>query len=348
MPIPMITVIQNGKGFSGKQSLVKEFILLPKPHLSFQEGIDLISRVNRNIRDTLYQSKTNPGAANKCITDIGSYTCSLETPQQALELIENAIVTSLGNEMASNLSIALNIAANEIYDHEKNKYESATGALKSSDELIDQFADLISKFPRIMMLIEPFINSDQIAWYRLNLRISKFCLLANNLRLSDISSHENKNSETSENNDVISPIDNKIPDILKPSSSLIMPVNFYKFENATNVTHIGGLLSDINEKKLFSGLSCSLNETDDDFLADLAVGNQVKFLKIGGFNRSERVNKINRLIDIEYYLSDNKKLLDPKSEQRDINFSPEIEIPADISETISNYEDPKNAKIGKK
>lgn len=43
MPIPMITLIQNGKGYNGKQNLIKEFIILPKPHLSIQEVKTFIS-----------------------------------------------------------------------------------------------------------------------------------------------------------------------------------------------------------------------------------------------------------------------------------------------------------------
>ncbi len=77
----MITVLQHGKGFNGKQNLIKEFILMPRNNLKevfffnkiwlirFKiffilielKGIEIISKVNRNIRDTLYQSKTQPG-----------------------------------------------------------------------------------------------------------------------------------------------------------------------------------------------------------------------------------------------------------------------------------------------
>lgn len=65
--------------------------------------------------------------------------------------------------------------------------------------------------------------------------------------------------------------DTKIPDVLKPSNSILMPVNFYKFQNATNVTHISNVLKENDEKKLLNGLSCSLNENDDSFIADLVI-----------------------------------------------------------------------------
>ena len=89
MPVPLITVLQNGKGFLGKQQLIKEFILVPTPGFPLQKvimfkyaqgflflsifylfslflllkQIEVISHVNRSIRDSLYQSKTQPGVS---------------------------------------------------------------------------------------------------------------------------------------------------------------------------------------------------------------------------------------------------------------------------------------------
>lgn len=78
------------------------------------------------------------------------------------------------------------------------------------------------------------------------------------------------------------------------------------------------------------------------------MANQVRFLRIGGFNRSERVSKLNRLIEIEAYLAENKKLLDPKLESRDLGFSSDLEIPSEYFEAIQNPDDGKGQKAGKK
>lgn len=94
-------------------------------------------------------------------------------------------------------------------------------------------------------------------------------MVANNIKLNDL---EN-NSEEIENLQANVPADTKIPEVLKSSSSILMPVNFYKFQTATNVTHIGNVLKENEEKKLMNGLSCSLNENDDSFIADLVILN---------------------------------------------------------------------------
>lgn len=64
IPKPLVTVLQNGKGFNGKQTLIKEFILFPKPNVSMKETFDLMSKIQRSIRDTLYQSKQMPGVGS--------------------------------------------------------------------------------------------------------------------------------------------------------------------------------------------------------------------------------------------------------------------------------------------
>jgi enolase len=76
--------------------------------------------VNQFLRDFLYQSKQMPGAVNKCVTEQGSLTCTLDTPQQGLEMIENAINAVCSSEMSLNLQIALNVSANELFDSVSN------------------------------------------------------------------------------------------------------------------------------------------------------------------------------------------------------------------------------------
>lgn len=108
---------------------------------------------------------------------------------------------------------------------------------------------------------------DQIAWYKLYSRLSKYCLVANNFKFNDT-------EEKAEDTEILqahSPIETKLPEILRPPNSVIMPVNFYKFQNATNVSHISKIFKENDEKNLMSGLSCGLNENDDNFIVDLVI-----------------------------------------------------------------------------
>ena len=130
---------------------------------------------------------------------------------------------------------------------------------------------------------------------------------------------------------------NKSKEVPKSTPSVQMPVNFYKFENATTVTNLVGQLKDNQNKKLLTGLCCSTNEPDDSFLTDLAVGAQVSYLKVGGFNRAERVAKLNRLFEIEQYLSEKNMLTSSLEQASQTSFHYDFEIPADYNEAIQAY-----------
>ena len=67
------------------------------------------------------------------------------------------------------------------------------------------------------------------------------------------------------------------------------------------------------------------------------MGNQVSFIKIGGFQRSERVNKINRLIAIESYLKENSLLANVNEKGDEFVFPADLEIPHEFSEAIQTY-----------
>jgi uncharacterized radical SAM superfamily Fe-S cluster-containing enzyme len=64
---------------------------------------------------------------------------------------------------------------------------------------------------------------------------------------------------------------NKTKEIPKFTASVTMPLNFYKYENAMTVTNFISTIKDNQTKKLLSGLSCGVNESDDSFLTDLVI-----------------------------------------------------------------------------
>ena len=70
-----------------------------------------------------------------------------------------------------------------------------------------------------------------------------------------------------------------------------------------------------------------------------SVAKQAKFLRIGGINKSERLEKVNRLIEIEQYLGENQRLIDLKDPSRAITFTAGLEIPPEYIEAIKNQEE---------
>jgi hypothetical protein len=127
-----------------------------------------------------------------------------------------------------------------------------------------------------------------LAWYKLHARISKQCTVASilkpnehfNKKLSEKMMDSGRNDgvkvpaalesdSQSKINESLNSNSNKTKEIPKHTPSVIMPLNFFKFENANTVTSLVGQLKDNQNKKLLTGLSCSTNEPEDSFLTDL-------------------------------------------------------------------------------
>lgn len=112
------------------------------------------------------------------------------------------------------------------------------------------------------------IFKDTISWYKLYLKISNYCLIANNIKVND--NFDNSQVTTENSDETTKDATNKIFELLN-ARSLEMPVNFYKFENMVTLSSLIRRLNDCESKSLYSGLSCSINETNDTFLSDLVT-----------------------------------------------------------------------------
>ncbi len=153
------------------------------------------------------------------------------------------------------------------------------GGLKSGEELVDVYIDLLNKYPRIVMFIEPFTQNDQFCWYKLQSKISNRCFVANNLRHAELVDRKS--------DELLNQLQEKsVPEVAKcaalvrpaHSTQPTMPVNFYKYENRTNVSNISKTLRENTaDASLINGLSCGTSEHEDAFLADLV---KTRFLLI--------------------------------------------------------------------
>ena len=133
-----------------------------------------------------------------------------------------------------------------------------------------------------------------MAWYKLHARLSKHCTIASilkpneqfNKKVSEKMMDSGRNEggagggkiavaldsdSQSKINESLNSNSNKSKEIPKHTPSVIMPLNFYKFESANTVTSLVGQLKDNQNKKLLTGLSCSVNEAEDSFLTDLVA-----------------------------------------------------------------------------
>ena len=174
---------------------------------------------------------------------------------------------------------------------EKSRYEIGVNLLKTGDELIDIYADLSAKYPRIDMIIDPFLKTvsplaialefwvlcgswlffkDQLNWYKLNAKISKSCFVANSSLVTNESLINHPPAhELQDITETATPRPNQSNSSLSTQEPLLMPVNFLKYENTATVSDTAKHVSELRSRGLQVGYTCSSNEPDDGFLADL-------------------------------------------------------------------------------
>nr|XP_020843828.1 enolase 4 isoform X2 [Phascolarctos cinereus] len=230
---------------------------------------------------------------------IGCLSINYDTIEQPLLLIQG-ICGNLGLELGINLYLAINCAAHELIDYTRGKYEVTTGVFKNPCEMVDIYVDLINKFPSITALIDPVRKEDIEQWDSICNALGSRCnIIAGTASKSVSKLLEEKNVSTPK------------------SSGLII-----KHTNQTTVSDLIEVTRLIESQKRIAILGSTEGESSDDSLADLAVGLGVRFLKLGGLSRGERMTKYNRLFAIEEELVQSGTLT-PTAGQTFIDFNEE-------------------------
>ncbi|XP_031811788.1 enolase 4 isoform X2 [Sarcophilus harrisii] len=182
----------------------------------------------------------------------------------------------------------------------RGKYEVTTGVFKNPSEMVDIYVDLINKFPSITALIDPVRKEDIEQWGSICNALGSRC----NIIAGTASKSVPKLLEEQNVN-------------IPKSSGLII-----KHTNQTTISNLIEVTNLIESQKRIAILGSTEGESSDDSLADLAVGLGVRFLKLGGLSRGERMTKYNRLFTIEEELVQSGTLT-PTAGQTFIDFSEE-------------------------
>ncbi|PIK49475.1 putative enolase-like protein ENO4 [Apostichopus japonicus] len=275
-PIPMMTVLSSGKASPGKQNLLKEVLLIPKPDLSFCESVQQLTQIYQRVSN-LHFSKV--GVVAYYTNDFGGVCPQYDRPDQLLDHITEALL-SLGLTAGEDIFIGLNCAAHEIYDPDKGKYEVMSGALKTGDDMLEVYGDLITRYPGIIALIDPLRKHDITALERLCSQFSEKCFILG---------------------DQVYPRPEKF--LLTGFDKLNLNGATLKLQQMTAVTDVLKASRMIHDNGCVSIIAGVQGDTTDPFLADLAVGAQATFVKFGAPTRGERVALYNRLSRISDELS---------------------------------------------
>ncbi|XP_059757080.1 enolase 4 isoform X5 [Balaenoptera ricei] len=175
---------------------------------------------------------------------------------------------------------------NKTIEMSKGKYEVMMGTYKNAAEMVDLYVELINKFPSIIALIDPFRKEDSEQWDSTYNALGSKCYIIAGTASKSI-------SKLLEDGNI---------GILRCSGLIV------KHTNQTTMSDLVEMTNLIDSKKHIAVFGSAEGESSDDSLVDLAVGLGVRFIKLGGLSRGERVTKYNRLFTIEEELVQNGTL----------------------------------------
>ena len=276
LPNPLMNII-NGGAHADNDLNIQEFMIRPDSAINFMDAIEKCFIVIQNLKKILKSKKflTNVG-------DEGGFAPSLNSNEEALNLITDAI-ESAKLKPGKDISICLDVAANELID-KKGNYSIQSGNHETVDNVIKYYKNLVSKYP-IKSIEDPFAEEDWEAWSTLTSQIANNVQIVGDDLFVTNEKRLNKGIE------------------LKSANSILIKVN-----QIGTLTETLDVINTALENNFTTVISHRSGDSEDTFIADLAVMTNSSQIKTGSLARSERVSKYNRLIRIEEELGKNAKM----------------------------------------
>ncbi|MDP4529222.1 phosphopyruvate hydratase [Alkalimonas delamerensis] len=272
MPVPMMNIINGGEHADNNVD-IQEFMIQPVGAKSFGEGLRMGAEIFHQLKKELQQR-----GLNTAVGDEGGFAPDLKSNEEALTVIVEA-VKAAGYEMNKDITLALDCAASEFY-HDGMYELSGEGKSFDSFGFNDFLADLTQKFP-IVSIEDGLDESDWDGWKDLTQKIgAKVQLVGDDLFVTN-TKILTRGIEEGIGNSIL--------------------IKFNQIGSLTETLQAIKMAKDAGFTVVISHRS---GETEDAFIADLAVGTAAGQIKTGSLCRSDRVAKYNQLLRIEQELGD--------------------------------------------
>ena len=276
LPYPLMNII-NGGAHADNDLNIQEFMIRPDSAKNFMDAIEKCFLVIQSLKKIL---KSKNLLVN--VGDEGGFAPSINSNEEALNLIVDAIEKAK-LKPGKDLSICLDVAANELIDKNGN-YSIQSGTYENVDNVIKYYKNIVSKYP-IKSIEDPFAEEDWNAWTKLTSELGKNVQIVGD----DLFVTNEKRLKKG--------IDEK------SANSILIKVN--QIGTLTETLNV----IDLAQKNNFSTvISHRSGDSEDTFIADLAVSTNSSQIKTGSLARSERVAKYNRLLRIEEELGNKAKM----------------------------------------
>ncbi len=266
LPFPLMNII-NGGAHADNGLRIQEFMIRPDKARSFNDAVRMCFLVINNLKTLLKQAGHSIN-----VGDEGGFAPMISDNESALKLIVKAIKKS-GFKNGTDISICLDVAANELV--KKGNYSIHSKKYISVDNSINKYLNLIKKY-QIKSIEDPFGEDDWKAWTKfLNKSKNKTQIVGDDLFVTNLERL-------------------KVGFLNLSANSILIKLN--QIGTVTETLEVIKFAQLIGFQTIISHRS---GDTEDTFIADLAVGTNSNQIKTGSLARSERIAKYNQLIRIE-------------------------------------------------
>lgn len=267
LPYPMFNMI-NGGAHASNNLRIQEFMIMPVGVPTFQEAMEVAVTFYHALKNVLAQS-----GRTTAVGDEGGFAPDLSHDMQAIDLLME-VIEYVQHQCDASIMIVLDVAASQFYDKRTREY-LWHGKLMTSDDLISWYSNLVEKYP-IYGIEDGLSEHDWDGWERLTQVLgSKIQIIGDDIFVTNLERIRDGIERNVANTVLIKP--NQVGTITETLQAIKLSK---EYDKNIVVSHRSG-------------------ETNDSFIADLAVGTSAGQIKAGGPSRGERLAKYNRLLQIE-------------------------------------------------
>ena len=290
LPTPMMNIL-NGGAHANNNIDFQEFMISPVGAPTFSEALRAGSEIFHTLKTIL-----NEKGLSTTVGDEGGFAPNLSSTREAIEVIISAIEKS--GYSTNNVKICLDVAASELYEEGEcsngvcslsKYYLKGENKKLTSEEMIDYLAELVQDYP-IISIEDGLAQDDWLGWQNLSEKLGDKCqLVGDDLFVTNTKRLLEGIEKKAANSILIKP--NQIGTLTETMDAILM-------------AHENGYSAVVSHRS---------GETEDSFIADLAVATNCGLIKTGSLSRTDRLAKYNQLLRIEDELAANGKYLGLKA-----------------------------------
>ncbi|HET9796755.1 MAG TPA: phosphopyruvate hydratase [Gemmatimonadaceae bacterium] len=271
MPVPMMNILNGGAHATNTVDL-QEYMVVPVGAESFGEAVRMGAEVFHALKKVLVKRKLSTG-----VGDEGGFAPDLKSDEEAITVVLEAIEAA-GYQPGQQIALALDSAASELFKDGKYTFKKSGAGTRDAGGMVELYTSWIDKYP-IVSIEDGLAEDDWDGWKQLTEAIGDRCqLVGDDLFVTNTERLARGIEEGVANSILI-----KVNQIGTLTETL----------EAIEMARGAGYLSVISHRS---------GETEDTFIADLAVGTSAGQIKTGSASRTDRVAKYNQLLRIEEQL----------------------------------------------